>query len=589
MKKHKILLLVFLFSIVETYSQKNEWLTYYEKSGYTATPGYEETMSFCKRLAVHSPFVDLQYFGKSARGRDLPLMIIDKNGNFTKEKVGNSGNAILFIEAGIHPGEIVGKDAVLMFLRDIIIHEKYLELLDHVTILFIPIFNVDGHERISAFNRINQNGPVEMGWRTNAQNLNLNRDFLKADSPEMQDWLKLFNKWLPDFFIDIHTTDGADYQYVLTYVMEIHGNMDKGLTQWCKNTYIPEIESKMNKAGFPVFEYIAFRRWFDPTSGLRTDVAPPRLSQGYVALQNRPGLLIETHMLKPYKERIASVYEITKITLKIIDKQYSKLIELNKKADLHVSDEKFRNYDFPLRFKRSDKDSTMIDFKGYEYDIVYSDITNADWFKYDQERPKTFKLPYFNTINVDYSVKLPEAYIIPPEWDAVIYRLKLHGVNMYKLKKLMTIESEIYKFKTPQWQNNPYEGRHPLTEIDYDIIIKEITYPKGSMIVPTNQRAARVIANILEPKAEDSYVFWGFFDAIFEQKEYSEVYIMEEMAREMIKENPDVLKEFEQWKTEHPQAAENQWLQLNWFFSKTPYWDEKKNIYPVGRIMTMPE
>ncbi|MCK4406131.1 MAG: hypothetical protein KAV44_00505 [Bacteroidales bacterium] len=579
MKQILSLCLLCIFSI--GFSQDSDWQTYYEKSGFKETPRYDQTVEYCKKLASASPWIKYVSFGVSPQGRDLPLLIVDRNGNFTPLKVHRSGNAVLLIEAGIHPGEIDGKDAGLMFIRDIAIYKKYEDLLNHVTILFIPIFNVDGHERFSAYNRINQNGPKEMGWRTTAQNLNLNRDFLKADTPEMKAWLKMFNKWLPDFFVDIHATDGADFQYVMTYALETFGNMDDGLTTWAENEYLKVMEEDMEKAGYPIFPYVAFRRWHDPKSGLRSMLSAPRLSQGYTAIQNRIGFLIENHMLKDYKTRVSATYEALIITCEILNKEYEKLIMLNKIADEYSAGSEFRSKKFPIDFRASN-DSIMVDFKGFEYEVERSNLSGGNWFKYS-DKPVDFKLPYFNNQNPVVEVDLPEAYIIPPEWIDVIERLELHGIKYSQLDEPVVIPVKTYKFKNVSWRQLPYEGRHPVS-FDYDEIIEEREFSAGSVVIDMNQRTARVIAHILEPKAPDSYLYWGFFDAIFEQKEYAESYVMESLARKMLVEDPELKKEFEQMKTNNPDFANNFWAILNWFYSKTPYWDQKKNVYPVGKI-----
>ncbi|MCK4288417.1 MAG: hypothetical protein KAW86_04375 [Bacteroidales bacterium] len=579
MKQILSLCLLFIFSV--GFSQDSEWQTYYEKSGFKETPRYDQTVEYCKKLADASPWIKYISFGVSPQGRELPLLIVDRNGNFTPLKVHRSGNAVLLIEAGIHPGEIDGKDAGLMFIRDIAIHKKYEVLLDHVTILFIPIFNVDGHERFSAYNRINQNGPKEMGWRTTAQNLNLNRDFLKADTPEMKAWLKMFNKWLPDFFVDIHATDGADFQYVMTYGLETFGNMDDGLTAWAELEYLKVMEEDMEKAGYPIFPYVAFRRWHDPKSGLRSMLSTPRLSQGYSAIQNRIGFLIENHMLKDYKTRVSATYEALIITCKFLNKEYEKLIMLNKIADEYSAGSEFRSKKFPIDFRASN-DSIVVDFKGFEYEVERSNLSGGNWFKYS-DKPVDFKLPYFNNQNPVVEVDLPEAYIIPPEWIDVIERLELHGIKYSQLDEPVVIPVKTYKFKNVSWQQLPYEGRHPVS-FDYDEIIEEREFSAGSVVIDMNQRTARVIAHILEPKAPDSYLYWGFFDAIFEQKEYAESYVMESLARKMLAEDPELKKEFDQMKTNNPDFANNFWAILNWFYSKTPYWDQKKNVYPVGKI-----
>ncbi|MCK4637790.1 MAG: hypothetical protein KAT33_00060, partial [Bacteroidales bacterium] len=424
-------------------------------------------------------------------------------------------------------------------------------------------------------------GPKEMGWRTTAQNLNLNRDFLKADTPEMKAWLKMFNEWLPDFFVDIHATDGADFQYVMTYGLETFGNMDDGLTAWAELEYLKVMEEDMEKAGYPIFPYVAFRRWHDPKSGLRSMLSTPRLSQGYSAIQNRIGFLIENHMLKDYKTRVSATYEALIITCEILNKEYKKLIMLNKKADEYAACKEFRSKKFPIDFRASN-DSIMVDFKGFEYEVERSNLSGGNWFKYS-DKPVDFKLPYFNDQKPVVEVDLPEAYIIPPEWINIIELLELHGIKYSQLDEPVVIPVQTYKFKNVSWRQLPYEGRHPVS-FDYDEIFEEREFPAGSVVIDMNQRTARVIAHILEPKAPDSYLYWGFFDAIFEQKEYAESYVMESLARKMLAENPELKKEFEQMKTNNPDFANNFWAILNWFYSKTPYWDQKKNVYPVGKI-----
>jgi len=578
--KKPVSVICFILIAFTSVSQNNDWLTHYEKSNFLETPRYNETIEYSKELAVSSELIKYESFGNSVQGRDLPLLIVDKNGNFTPESIKKSGNSILFIEACIHAGESEGKDAGLMLLRDIAIYKKYPNLLEHTSIIFIPIFNVDGHERFSAYNRINQNGPTEMGWRTTAQNLNLNRDFTKADAPEMQYWLKLFNRWLPDMFIDIHTTDGADYEYSLTYGMLTMGAMNTSQTEWQKK-YLLEIEENLKTDGILMFPYVSFRRWHDPRSGLIRETAPPRYSIGYSAVQNRPSLLIETHMLKDYKTRVNATYHMLKYTLEILDKEYDKVKEINKSADIEAS--LLANKEYVLSYYTSQKDSTTVKFKGVDYDIVHSDLTNDIWVQFSN-KPKEYELVLFDKLVPYAKVKLPEAYIIPVEWTEIIERLKLHGIEYSTLKESMEFEITTYKFSSVSFVNFPFEGR----QLVQDFITQEIKvnklFQKGSVVIPVNQRSAKIIAHLLEPQGPDSYLKWGFFNSIFERKEYVETYVMEKMAREMIKENPSLKDEYEQVLKDNPQIYNNQWAKLFWFYERTPYWDQLKNIYPIGKI-----
>lgn len=586
----KFIILIFSLAILSgrLSAQDTTFQTFYEKSQFLKTPGYAETIEFCKKLDIASPILHYTTFGKSPEGRDLPLLIADRNGNFTPEAVRKSGNAVLLIEACIHAGECDGKDAGLMLLRDLAIYKKDIKLLDHISILFIPIFNTDGHERFGPYNRINQNGPEEMGWRTTAQNLNLNRDFLKAETPEMKAWLKLYNNWLPEFFVDCHVTDGADFQYTMTYALETKGNMEKNLSDWTKNVCEPYLVSEMKKSGFPVFPYVEFRNWHDPRSGLTLGVAPPMLSQGYCAVQNRPGLLIETHMLKPYKARVSGTYTMLTHMLEVLNKEFKNLQTLETKADAYTSGEQFREKPFAVSYSESFADSTQIEFLGFEYTIDTSDLTGGLWFKYDNQKPTVWQLTLFPNCIADKFVSLPEAYLIPKQCISVIENLKIHGVKMTSLSREISCNVKITRFRNVRWSQQSYEGHHKLTYTLGDTIVRR-SFPAGTMLVDMNQRTARVIAHMLEPASPDSYAAWGFFDAYLEQKEYAESYVMETMAREMIKKDPALKAEFEQKKAIDKAFASNPDMMLNWFYSKSPYWDSHYNVYPIGRIVTRSE
>jgi hypothetical protein len=565
------------------YCQAEDWTTYYERSNCLKTPRYEETVNYLTRLDAFSPQVTCTTFGRSPQGRDLLLVIADKNGNHTPEAVRASGNAICLIQACIHPGESEGKDAGMMLLRDLVSGKELSWLLDHVTVLFMPIFNVDGHERFGPYNRINQNGPEEMGWRVTAQNINLNRDYIKADAPEMRAWLKVFRQWMPDLLVDCHTTDGADYQYVLTYSMEVFGSMDTTLTRWQNDVFLPYINDRMQAKGRLIFPYVSFRTWHDPRSGLYRSVTPPMFSQGYVALLNRPSLLIETHMLKPYKDRVESTYDMLVTTLELLNTEYTGLARLIARADEYTASPRFREKELPVKFQNFFVDSSLVNFKGVEYREVKSDITGGSYFKYDGP-PADFQVYLFDQPRATETVMLPEAYLVPVEWQEVINRLDYHGIAYRVLETPARLKVKTYTFKEYRWSNKPFEGHHTLAGIQADPIETEAEYPAGSAVVDMNQQTARIIAHLLEPKAASSLLYWGFFNIIFEQKEYSESYVMEEMAKKMLLEQPELKAEFDRKMAGDKDFAANPRDILNWFYAHSPYWDQKKDVYPVGMV-----
>jgi murein tripeptide amidase MpaA len=575
-------LLLFIVLTQQVFSQTipEKWLTYYEKSGYTKTPRYAETMEYCRQLEKASPWIKVMSFGKTPEGRDLMLVIASKDKAFDPKKAAKSGKAVILIQNGIHAGEIDGKDACLMLLRDIAITKTQASLLDHAIILIIPIFNVDGHERFGPFNRINQNGPEEMGWRVTGQNLNLNRDYMKADAPEMQAWLMLYNAWLPDFFVDCHVTDGADFQHVVTYGLETHSNIAAPVQSWLREKYLPTI-STLKTNGATVVPYIFLRDEKDPLKGLIGGTAPPRFSTMYTTLHNRPGLLIETHMLKNYKQRVEGTYQLLQTTIKLVNDEAVSL-----RNAIHLADEqtvKGVDRPFPLQYETTEHPNQTVHYMGFNQHNEESDISGGTRIVYTKE-PFEADVPRYDSIEITKSVEPPVAYLIPQQWQEVIARMKLHGLQLERLTTSIDTFIESYSFSNVKWQEHPFEGRHPVS-YTVEKTKEKRTFPAGTVVVRMNQRAARVALHLLEPEAPDAFAAWGFFDAIFEQKEYAEDYVMETMSRDMIEHDPKLKVALEVKLRSDSVFAASPSQRLNFFYEHSPYWDYQVNLYPVARLM----
>ena len=553
----------------------------FEESGGTRTPRYEETVAWCEALAQASPIIHLDTFGISPEGRPLPLVVADLAGRFAAaDHVERGERTVMLVEACIHAGESCGKDAGMILLRDLVADPALAQrLLANTTLVFIPIFNVDGHERFSPYGRINQNGPEAMGWRVTGQNLNLNRDFLKADTPEMQAWLGLFNRWDPDFFVDIHSTDGADYQYVLTYGLELRGNMEAGVTAWTA-AYRDAMHTAMAADDYPICPYVSFQDWHDPRSGLRAGVMGPRFSQGYTAIRNRPGLLIETHMLKPYTQRVESTRLMLLHTLEWLASQGAALRRAVRQADALTASPGFRSEPFPLTFKSTGQ-SRPFQFLGVEYEKCTSEISGGDWFRYFADQPVTMELDFQDTMAPDEVVMLPDFYIVPRQWEVIIERLQWHGLQLERLPRAVELPIRTYRFGDAKWRERPYEGHHPVT-FTAEPLTETRVFPAGSVVVDMNQPLARVAAHLLEPRAPDSLVGWGYLDAIFERVEYVESYVIEDMMREMVAADPGLLDRLNARKAADPEFAANPWAIRYWFYEQTPYYDQRVGIYPVG-------
>jgi len=559
----------------------NEWLTHFEKSNQLESPDYENTLKYFQKFADSTPYVKINTIGVTPQGRELKVIIVSKDKAFTPEQSKETGKAIVLIQNGIHPGEVEGKDACMLLLREILITKEKEHLLDNSILLIIPVLNADGHERISPFNRPNQNGPKKMGWRTNALNLNLNRDYLKADTPEIRSFLKLFNDWLPDFMIDNHTTNGADYQYHVTYGIETHQNIDRGLLNWIDKKYLPHLLNKVEEDGFIIGPYMEFKAG-TIESGILNLPAPPRLSHGYCAAQNRVCLLVETHSLKPFANRVFSTKSMMEHSISFINNNYMELVLLNKQADKEtVKYYLSRKKKFPLVLQGNGKFDKFL-FKGYEWYDEYSKITGSTVRKYTGKAIK-IEVPIFNQASSVTKTSVPPAYLIPPQFSKIIDVLKAHQIKFNLLKSEKKVKVEKYRFEDVRFAPKPYEGRQ-LPSFKCFSFTETVEVESGTLIVYTNQRAVRVIVNLLEPEAPDSFVNWGFFNAIFERKEYAEAYVMEPYAKMLMEQDSKLKAEFYKKLNEDENFRNNGGERLDFFYKHSPFYDKGENVYPIMRM-----
>jgi murein tripeptide amidase MpaA len=563
-----------------------EWLTQAEKTDYRETPRYVATIEYAQRLAEASPLIRYETFGKSGEGRDLPLLIATEDETFTPEEARRVRKPVVLIQACIHAGEPDGKDAGLALLRDIAITKTHQGLLENVVLLFIPIYNADGHERSSPYNRINQNGPEEMGWRTTTIYQNLNRDYMKADTSETRAWLSLWNRWQPDLFIDCHVTNGADYQYNITYQHEHHAGVPASILDWEKKVIDERVAPATEAAGNSVSWYLEFIDNRDLSLGIRDFNGSPRFSTGYLPLRNRPGILIETHMLKPYRPRVIGTYDFLRFTLEEVNKDPEGLLKAGKEADEETL-QLGRSYDpqreFPIDFELTDK-AVPYRFRGVESKVELSEISGVPYVSFGT-KPVEITVPMYNDVRVKATVAPPLSYIIPAQWQEVIEVIKSHRLKILTTTAPATIDIESYRFHDVKWPDGPFEGRQ-MPSFRAESTTERRTFPAGSVVVPLKQESARVVINLLEPAAPDSLVRWGFFNATFEQKEYGESYVLEKLAREMLANDPKLLEEFERKLETDAAFAADSHERLQFFYRRSPYWDPQMNLYPVGRIVS---
>jgi len=562
----------------------DQWRTHAERTAYAETGRYAEAVDFCRRLAAASPFAHYTTFGLTGMGRPLPLLILSSDRAFTPAAARRAGRPVVLIQCCIHAGECEGKDACLQLAREMVITGTRAALLDHVTLLIMPIFNADGHERTSRYSRINQNGPRELGWRTNAANLNINRDYTKADTPEMQAWLSVWTAWQPDLFIDTHTTDGHDHRYDVFYSATIDPDSSPPIVTWTRDTLLANVLPALEADGYAAMPYSFPRDAKDPAGGIATPgPMGPRFSTGYGAACNRPALLVETHALLPYARRVQTTHALLVHALTTVNRDPNRLRAAIQDADHLMIRTRGADPDgrVPLRFAATGNSQPLV-YRGVVQTLRASDITGDDIIEYTKT-PLDVSTRLYDDWRVAAAVVPPLAYLVPPQWTTVIERLALHGIEMLRIPAPRTVEVEIYRFTDVQFNPTPYEGRQ-LARYTTTVTHETRRFSAGTILVPLDQPQARLVVHLLEPDSPDSFVAWGFFNAIFERKEYAEAYAMEPHAQRMLAEDAALRQEFARRLADDPAFAASPGQRLDFFYRRSPYWDVEHNLYPVARV-----
>jgi len=549
-----------------------------ERTGYVQTPDYAATLDYLKLLSKSSEWIHLDTFGTTPLGRPMVHVVVASDGAFEPERAHSTGKLVVLIQNGIHSGEIDGKDACLELVRDLAVTREKSALLEQVILVIVPVFNIDGHELSSPYNRINQNGPREMGFRATSQNFNLNRDYMKVDAPEMRAWVTLWNHWDPDLLVDNHVTDGADFQYAVTYTVTRHHNSDRHVAAWGQEVFIPQVTKRMQELVEPIFPYV-ITRGGSLRTGIVDWVEDPRFSTGYAGICNRPGLLVEMHMLKDYGRRVRANYLFMVALLELLNERPDDLKEAIRRAD--EAAEAGGDSLVALDFTRTE-DADTVEFLGFEYDSVKSEITGGTWIRYDPSRPVTMRVPYFGHMRPTVEVSRPWAYVIPPQWTDVIARLAVHGVEMQELDA-QDLDVERYRLHNVRWEPRSFEGHH-LVNCSATVERATVHVERGSRLVSTQQKRSRLVLHALEPGAPDAFLRWGFFDTILEQKEYADDYAAESLATSMLAERPGLKQEYDSLVAADTAFSSNPEARRDFFYKRSPWAEPMFNVYPVLRI-----
>ncbi len=553
------------------------------KTGYQQTGRYDEVQRLCQAFAQKWPKqIRIETFGTTPQGRPMLAMIVAGSGALTPEQSAANSLPVMLFQGGIHAGEIDGKDAGFWAVSDLL--ERNDPILDKVVLVFVPVFNVDGHERFGRWNRPNQNGPEEMGWRVTSANLNLNRDYAKADSPEMQAMLGLLDRWDPILYVDLHATNGAQFQPDIAFLVEPKYVGDPKMVPMTLKMQREAIEKLTAHGSMPLDFYPSFRTYSDPTSGFSDGAYPPRFSTGYWALRNRMAMLVETHSWKAYPERVKATKQTIEALASLLARDGKGWLQQAKAADEAAA--KLAGKPVPIRFKTVENTKKTLKFPGYSFHWADSAVSGSKALVYDTSKPAVWEVPYYDDVEAEITVEAPgEGYLIPVTHAGWVgEKLRTHGIEFRTLNAPTSVGSfQAFRARAVKLAAKTLEGKTMAT-FQGEWAPEEASFEKGSLFVPIAQPKARLVMALLEPQASDSFAAWGYFNAHFEQKEYMEEYVIEQVAQKMLEHDPKLRQQFEERLKSDPEFAKDPDARWDFFYRLHPSYDVGMNRYPIFRL-----
>ncbi|MDJ1484573.1 M14 family metallopeptidase [Cytophagaceae bacterium YF14B1] len=575
------LLILTLSVYISSQAQKNEFQTKFEHTKGTETVTYQEGIEFLEKLDRQYDKLKLVTYGTTDIGKPLHLAILDVQQSFDPFAIRQSGRSILLVNNGIHPGEPDGVDASLMLLRNLLQDKKLQPLIHNTVICVIPFYNVDGILNRGKYSRANQNGPAEYGFRGNSRNYDLNRDFIKNDTKNAQTFVSIFREWQPDLFIDNHVSNGADYQYIMTYIAPQKNKLGGELGKYLDTRLVPELKRQMKEAKFEMTPYVNEFATTPDSAGIAGFLETARYSTGYTALFQTIGFMPETHMLKPFAQRVEGTYQFMLSMLTMLQTDGQKIQTLKQQDIENVKTQT----DFVLEWQLDKSVSEKIIFKGYEGRMIPSKVTTGKRLFYDRTKPYTKEIPYYNSFIPKTTIQKPQAYIIPQQWESVISRLKLNKVELRQISRDTSVEVEVYYIADYKTSGRAFEGHYLHSDVKLRKEKQTLVFRAGDYIVPCNQAANRYIVETLEPQATDSFFNWNFFDSILQQKEGYSDYVFEDLAEKLLNEKPELRKKLEDQKASDEMVRNNPRAQLDFVYKNSPYYEPSHLRYPVFRIL----
>ncbi len=554
-------------------------VTVYEKSNYLETSTYKEGIEFYTKLALEYKEVKLIEKGLTDSGYPLHIVLISKTGESDIARLTSEGKAILLINNAIHPGEPDGVEASQMLARNLVEDKKLNKLLDNVIVAIIPFYNIGGALNRNSTSRTNQNGPSEYGFRGNANNYDLNRDFIKVDTRNAKSFIELFQELDPDMFIDTHVSNGADYQYVSTTIPTQVDKLGGQLSDLMTESVLPYHYEYMEKAGTIMTPYVNIWGMKTPDKGYSKSIDHPRYSSGYATLFHTLGFMSETHMLKSFEQRVKATYNYMLGLLTYTNSNATTLIELRAQSKADVA----KQTEFTITWQLNQQKADTIIFKGYEAERPISEITGKVRLKYNRDKPYEKEIPYYNNYKPGITLTKPDYYVIPKSYWKIVDLLKLNGVQIEKIETAKLVQVEVYYITNYETRGMAYEGHYPHYNVEIETRKEESTLSKGDYLVPVNQWRNRFIIETLEPQATDSYFNWNFFDTILQRKEGFSPYVFEDLAIEILANNPAIKTALDKKKEEDKEFATNGYAQLMFIYERSDHKEKAYMRYPILR------
>lgn len=556
--------------------------TPFEQGNQNQTTTLAECIPFYEKLARDFPTVlRFEQIGVSDSGIAMHAGIVTSDGVFDRRQLKEAGRAVFFNNNGIHPGEPEGIDACMALVRDFCLHKERLAALGKTVFLFIPVYNVDGSINRQNTSRVNQDGPELFGFRANGRNLDLNRDFIKCDSLAAQVFNQFFTQWSPDVMVDTHTSNGADYAYTMTLIQTQADKLGDELGPFLREIMLPAIYENMAQRGWPTCPYVNPVK-VTPDDGIEDFLEKPRFSTGYAALHHTIGFMPETHMLKPYADRYASMRSLVEVVLEFTCKHAEQILSLRSQARQAAIAKTL----WPVYWKVDRTRKSTFRFKGYQAVFSPSKLGNYTRLSYDRNQPWEKDIPYFDHFVAKVSIKTPKAYLIPQAWRETIERLRWNGVVLEALSSDQTLQVQSYHIKSVETHAVAYEGHmfHQAMELTKQT---ELIHARaGDYLLHLNQANARYAVETLEPQAHDSFFRWGFFNSVLEKKEAFSDYVFEDSALEMLEQEPGLQAKFDLWKKENPGLLSNREAVLGFIFANGARFNEPEwRRYPIYSIV----